>query len=297
VPDEPERETHYHQGEIDMNSFLAEMYGTRETIGATSSADQDVEKLAEAQLLDQALQAEGVDVDQLDAGTLLKVAYSLFGEDSALVKAAMDEEGEPEEGETPAEEKKETPAEEKKEETEEEKVAQADFLGRVMAHAFVQEQDAITKEALSLSGAKEGLFAAGRAIKGAPGKAVGAVKSGLKGKAEAMKGSYLWGGRHSPTAIGRGVKGALEVAKAHPKTVGGAAAGLGLTGGAAAMAAKKGKKKKASALDSLAEERALEILKEAGVQVGQEPSEEEKLAAAVEQRAWEMLAEAGYLNE
>jgi len=71
-----------------MNEFLAEMYGTRETIGAPSQSDE-VEKLAEANLLDQALQAEGVNIDDLPADTILKVAYELFGEKSALVKAAM----------------------------------------------------------------------------------------------------------------------------------------------------------------------------------------------------------------
>ena len=54
-------------------------------------------------------------------------------------------------------------------------------------------------------------------------------------------------------------------------------------------------KKKGSALSTLAEQRALEILAENGIEP-QPAAEttETKLASAVEQRAWEMLAEAGY---
>lgn len=270
-----------------MNSFLADMYGTRETIGADSSQDQDVEKLAEAQLLDQALQAEGVDVDNLDAGTLLKVAYNLFGEDSALVKAATEEAGdEGLEEEPPAKEKKET-KEETEEETDEEKAASADMLGRVMAHAFVQEQSMITKEALSLGGAKEGVSAALKAIKAAPGKARDVAETAaykLKSPGRTFK--------HVRQEEGAGVpKALLETMRAH-KGMTGIGAGTAAAGGGVAL--KKKLEKKNSALDAIAEERALEILKEAGVETEAVPTEEEKLAAAIEQRAWEMLAENGY---
>jgi len=291
------------------------MYGTRETIGvADSSQDQDVEKLAEAHLLGQALEAEGVNPDSLDAGTLLKVAYNLFGENSALIKAAM--EGEEGGGEAPAAPEKEedededdegegaeAPSEPSKEagvETFEQKFASADFLGRAMAHAFVQEQDAIVKEAFSLAGAKKGVTSALEAVRAAPGKATSALSGAVKEKLKAMHGSYLWGGRHGRSALGRAAGGAKEVITKHPKTLA-AAAGIptaaAITGVAAAKK-KKDKKKEGSAFDALAEERALEILKEAGVRF-EEPqaTEEEKLAAAVEQRAWELLKQEGFLSE
>ena len=299
-----------------MNEFLSDMYNTRETIGAAAPAQQeDYEKLAEAQLLDQALQAEGIDVEQLPPETILKVAYELFGENSALVKAAQAEgEGGPP---PPAEKKCETcgkspcecPAAEEKEamaraflakqaaaqagggeEDFNEKIAQADFLGRVMAHSFVQEQDSIAKEALSkaeiaakaseLGGAAlSKLRGAGEAVSGAARSAASAAKSKATEGVEAA-GAHL--GRHKGKYIAGG-----------GGTVGGFTLGR-------LSKSDKGKEKNNSALDVLAEQRALEMLKEAGIDptTGQRaPSDEEKLAAAVEQRALEMLAENGFLGE
>jgi hypothetical protein len=268
-----------------MNSFLAEMYGTRETIGAPQQSD-DVEKLAEAQLLDEALRAENIDVDSLSPDAILKVASTLFGDDSALVKAAAEEAGEHvAEGEAAAEGEHTGEGEAAAEgehtaegEGSEEKVAEADFLGRVMAHSFTQERAEIDKQA----GIKDIAGKAWEHTKGAPGKAFGA----LKGKGHAMAESFKKG-----KGEGHGFKatlhGAAAAAKEHKKTVGGVAAG---TAAAAAAPFALHKKKHGSALDKLAEERAVEILRENGI--GQ--AEDEKLASAVEQRAWEMLAEQGY---
>ena len=282
-----------------MNQFLAEMYGTRETIGAPTQSD-DTEKLAEAQLLDEALRSEGIDVDTLSPDAILKVAQSLFP-DGALVKAAAEESHEEhEEGETAAEEKKEEAAKDKEGEgeTAEEKTAQADFLGRVMAHAFVQEQAEINKEAAlkDIAGkAKEfggkalkSLKGAGKAVKEAPGKA---------GKWAAEPVHTFRGGRALRMASG-GKGGIKETAKDIAQTIGAhkgqaaAAGGILAAGGAGGFAAAH-KKKEGSALDKLAEQRALEILAENGI--GQDG--DEKLASAVEQRAWEMLAENGYVAE
>jgi biotin operon repressor len=80
------------------------------------------------------------------------------------------------------------------------------------------------------------------------------------------------------------LEGAKATAKKHGKTT----AGIGGVAGGAALA-------KASSvnLDALAEQRAVEMLKEAGYKVD-EQSDEEKLAAAIDQRALEMLKAAGY---
>lgn len=289
-----------------MNSFLAEMYGTQESIGAPKDSS-DIEKVAELQVLDESLRSEGVNIETLDNGTILKLASQLFGENCALVKQAEGEapSAEHEEEETPAEEKKEEAKEKEEgdeavksaalaelrareasqaqgqsgEETFEEKVAQADYLGRVMAHSYWQEKTAIEKQAAMPEALRKGLEAA----KGGASKAFGAAKGiaskggeAAKGKAEAMKGSYHEGG----------LKGLVS---GHKKTIGGTAAGLAVGGAGAAMAA-KGKKKSASAIDVLAEKRAMAWAQENGLL---EPSDEEKLAAAVDQRAVEMLAEAG----
>ena len=290
-----------------MNEFLAEMYNTRETIGASSSTG-DIDKLAEAQLLDEALQNEGIDINTLSGDQIVKVAHTLFGDESALVKAATEEEG-PGEDETQEHEEAEGEVDAdgnpKKKEAMAEKIAEADFLGRTMAHAFVNEQAQIEKDA-----GKAGEIA-GKAWSAVSKANLGDAVKGVSGKAKAMKKSWQEGGHalnfakpdaaglvHAPTTRTgkvierlRSVGGSVgRVAKEHKKTVAGG--GLVLAGGTGGTAyALKDKKKAASALDVLAEQRALEILKEAGV--GQQ-SEEEKLATAVEQRAWEMLQENGY---
>jgi hypothetical protein len=298
-----------------MNEFLAEMYGTRETIGASSNSG-DVEKLAEAQLLDEALQNEGIDINTLSGEQIVKVAHTLFGDDSALVKAAAegDKEGpgadetqahEEAEGEKKAdgdEDEVDEDGNPKKKEAMAEKIAEADFLGRTMAHAFVNEQAQIEKDA----GLKDKAVAAGnwvketatKAGKSVADKASRSVKSYHRGAIEdikgAVKGHKFHVGKHGGGREfdlgglkGRAISGAVGAAKFAPHAAVAGAAGYG---------GKKlfEKKKAASALDVLAEQRALEILKEAGVA---QQTEEEKLAEAVEQRAWELLQENGYTNE
>lgn len=120
-----------------MDPFLAEIYGTRETIGAADDSDQ--EKLAEADFIAQMCNAEGIDVEDISDEDAVKIAYEIWGEDSAIVKEAA-EAGAGDEGE-------EDEDEDEEEETMEEKAAQADQLGRIMAHSFVQEQAFIEKEA------------------------------------------------------------------------------------------------------------------------------------------------------
>lgn len=286
-----------------MNQFLAEMYGTRETIGAPAQSD-DTEKLAEAQLLDEALRAEGIDVDTLSPEAILKVAQSLFPE-GALVKAAAEESHEEhEKEETPAEEAKEEEGKKEGEgETAEEKTAQADFLGRVMAHAFVQEQAEINKEAAlkDIAGkAKEfgskalkNLKGAGKAIKEAPSKAGKWAAEPVHTFRGGHQARHLAGGKGSSKLreAWETAKDVGQTIKAHPGQAG--AAGGVLAGGVGAGFAAAHKKKEGSAIDKLAEQRALEILAENGI--GQDG--DEKLASAVEQRAWEMLAENGYVSE
>jgi hypothetical protein len=261
---------------MSMNPFLAELYGTRAVIGATED-NSDVEKLAEAHFLDGILQSEGIDVDQLEDGVILKLAYEIFGDDSHLVKSAMEEGAEPEK-----DPEKDPEKEPEKEESTEEKTAEADLLGRIMAHSMVQELGQIEME-------KE----AGKA--GEAWQAGKGLLSRLKGKASAGAAAAKGKGESALEALKAKGKGAVETAKEtakkHPKSALGAAAGLGAAGGAGATYA--GMRKKGSAIDVLAEQRAFEILAENGIDPTAETTET-KLASAVEQRAWEMLAEAGY---
>ena len=273
-----------------MNEFLAEIYNTRESIGA-SQDNSDVEKLAEAQLLDEALRAEGVDIDKLPGETILKLAHQLLGDDSALVKAAAEESAEHEEGEK--EEKEET--EEKKEaseETFEEKVAQADFLGRVMAHSFWNEKGDIEKTGGMPPGLKKGLERAGKFVskkmtgaKKAVGKAGEAVKEYHREGAKDIKSAITGKLEGLPGKMGK--KERFQAAFSGAKKFAPHAAAAGLAGAGIHHATKS-----ASAIDVLAEKRAMEWAEAHGL-VNDEPTEEMKLAAAVDQRAAEMLAEAG----
>lgn len=265
-----------------MDEFLAELYGTRETIGAGESDTSDLDKLAEAQILDNMFEAEGINVEELPDEAILKMAHQLFGDNSALVKEAMEgaekEEEETEEEETPEEEAKEE-KEEAKEASEEsfsEKLAQADQLGRVMAHAFVQEQSEIEKQAAA----------------GAAGKF---LQAGLKKGKKLLQTGKKVGEKAGKKALKAGKKAGKKYG---PAAGAGAGVGLGVGGLAGYLA---GKDKKGSALDMLAEERALEMLKEAGIDIAeqQQPevsSREEMLKAAVDARALEMLVEAGYVE-
>jgi hypothetical protein len=292
-----------------MNEFLAEIYNTRESIGAQSDSS-DVEKLAEAQILDEALRAEGIDIDTLPGDTILKLAHNLLGDNSALVKAA-EEEAKHEEGESPeheaGEEEEESEEEVKKaalaelnaqggEETFEEKVAQADFLGRVMAHSYWSEKTNIEKTAgggalpFWKNTPKE-------SVMNALSKAKDAITSTAKKAPKAVKDYHKAGVGEIGSAFRKHTPGrAAGTLKGRAKSLGKGVAHFAphatvATGGAAAVAHAAGDKdKKASALDVLAEKRAMEWAQEHGLL---QDSEEVKLASAVDQRAIEMLAEYG----
>jgi hypothetical protein len=136
-----------------MDTFLAELYGTNQDIGA-SSGGEDVQKLAEARILGELCESEKINVDELEAPTIVKLAQELFGDESALAKAAQ--EGEPPPPPKAKEAKKcekcgeedcKCPAAKEASESFEEKMAMADRAGRVMAHAFWQEKGLIEKTA------------------------------------------------------------------------------------------------------------------------------------------------------
>ena len=293
-----------------MNEFLAELYGTSENIGATPG--NDTEKLAQAEYLGQLFEADGIDINQVDPATIEKVASAVFGTDNQI-KLAEDEKKKHEKDESEEEEEKE---EEKKEGSAEEKLAEADFLGRVMAHSFVDEQAAIQKEAASFGGAvkavKETAGKGHELVKRLGKKIIGEERLGRvglhgAGKETSEQASRMLEGGMKPRRVQATLRKRPELGEAaieHARrsmsraaagagygALGlGAAGAAGLVGGGAA--AVHAMKKKESALDVLAEQRAMEILEQSGVQ-----DESQKLASAVEERAWEMLSEAGYVVE
>lgn len=273
----------------DINPFLAAVYQSAEPVG--NPGDDATEKLAQLDVIDKMVAAEGYNIDQIDGVTLLKVASGLFGEDNViadLIKQAEapppTAEAKPEESEEEKKKKAEEaaaaamPEEEKK--AYEEKLAEADFLGRVMAHAFHQEKTALDKTALSGSQAVQAVKNWGQLAGHAATEGVAAVKD----KGGKMRDAYRFGKLPLDAGGGGGrLEGLKHMAKLHPKTVAGLAGAGVLGAGGVTAAALSGSDKKASAVEMLAQMRAEEIVAA--------QSQQEKLAARVEQRAMEILAE------
>lgn len=229
-----------------MDPKLAELYGTNQPM-------EDVEKLAAAELAENLAGEGGIDFSNLDPEEVEALARE-------VLEAQSGEEGAPVGDE-------------------QEKVAEADYLGRVMAHSYNQEMRKIAADEAKTSFKEK--------MKGGFHK--------MKGKAQAA-GGYMKG---KATAAGGAAK--AHVGR-HPKKYMGAA-GLGLAGAgfAAGRKSKKSSAEEQSALDTLATQRALEILEANGI----DPNEQEKtsgaepaevLTAAVEARALEILAENGYVE-
>lgn len=195
-----------------------------------------------------------------------------------------------------------------------EKVAEADYLGRVMAHAMVQELNEIEKAAgrgvgsggvISEEEAKAFLESkpktTGQAFAEAHKKpGLMAKLRGGAGKAYAHQaGAFKQVGEGARALFGAGGKGARGAAalkmlaglgKASPTIAAGGAGLYGLHRGAKAV---YGKDKESSALDTLAIERAQQMLAEAGY--GQDKlASASNVGEAVEIRALQMLEEAGY---
>jgi hypothetical protein len=130
-----------------MNPFLADLYNTAENIGAGPGAADDTEKLAQAAVIDQMLQNEGFSLDQLSPDDLVKVATEIFGAESPLVKEAGEMPFPPKAEKCKKCDKEECTCPAEKEKEAQEKLAEADFLGRAMAHAYVDELSNIEKKA------------------------------------------------------------------------------------------------------------------------------------------------------
>lgn len=265
-----------------MNAWLSEVYGT----GAGSP---DIEKTAQALLIEKLAEAEGIDISGLSPEQMDELAGQVLEEDS----------GEKEAGEPASEEEV---SEEVAEETVKEaqaKFEEADFLGRVMAHSYTQELEKIASAgeiASKVTGAlgrgvghvkKYTVDAANQVAAGAK-----ALKGGLRGAGDAVPGSI---DAKAGEAVRRAMRrqGSQELAKGLGKLV------LPVAGtGAVAYGAKKALEKEASAIEKLAQMQAAEILQANGIDPSTgAPFEQDEPATAeeaVDQRAVEILKEAGY---
>ena len=263
-----------------MNATLAAMYDT-------NGAGEEQTKIAHLELFAKAAAAQGIDLTELDSGT----ANGLFEEFTS--KLAM-EEGEEEDDEDDEddedEEDKEASARQEFNSMNEwtEKNAQADFLGRRMAHSFWDEYNEISKEAAgvpTVKGVKAGLQAAGSGAKNW-GKRVMGDKSqarkafrGLpameKQKYEAEMLSHVGAGgkklRNQIEGAGAAIAAKRkDVQSLAPKrarrqaAAGGAALALGAGGGYAASKRGGDKEVTAGAFDLESAEHAVKIASAAG---------------------------------
>lgn len=238
-----------------MDEQLAQIYGTNQG----TYDEEDLQKTAAAELLVKLAEEQGVDLSQFNDDEIAELITELY---SGETKTAEDKKDEKKE----EHEKKETPAEEKKEEAKE-KAAEADFLGRVMAHAMVQELNSIEKEA---------------ALKDVPGKV----------KEHAGK---LW----------ERIRGGATKAKEHFETVGEGARALatGKTRGGTAVSRKGIAKELATELKPEAKvlggAAALETARRLGKHQGEKRAEAESsaLQTLIEKRAYEILAGSGWVND
>jgi hypothetical protein len=266
-----------------MDEKLAQIYGTGQT-----DAGEDLQKTAAAELLVKLAAQEGIDLDKCSDDQIAAMVSELFKTAEFPPPPAGEKKetkGEESSGESSPNESKEEKKEEKKDESKEAqaKFAEADFLGRTMAHAMVQELDLIEKQAGKgdfLKMIREKAGKAGTAVAGAGKKAGGAIA----GAAKKVNAGHVAAG------------------------AGGFAAGA-LAGGFSAKRKAEDKKKEGSALETLIEQRALDMLKTAGYvdaegnvtapQTEEAPAEtQEKSASAldlvVEEQALKLLEANGY---
>lgn len=297
-----------------MDQLLAEFYGNVKTASAqTETASPEQVKQAQVDLFMKLAADNNIDLEALNEDQIAHLWNATF-EKAASDKDEEEKEKESE-GEPPPFAKKDDKEEAAKKEHEEKKeamakMAEADFLGRVMAHSMVNELRKIASANEGGEGEGESKEAA---MPAALAKALGKAKD-VAGKAADKGGKALEsvGKKVTEKATGVGTHG---MKPSHAKAVGGATVGAGAAAaGGAAFAAKKGlsKDKKASAIDELALEEAVKMAGEAGFDAEEAAAkvaavatlsllgESEKVAsapdhaAAIGVRALEYLEAAGY---
>lgn len=266
-----------------------------------SQSTEEQMKLAEAELFVNLAKEAGIDLNQLDNEQIEALWNEVFSKEAGDEEAAEESEEKKEEAkEETEEEKKEAAAREhaiKVAHAEEE--ARAHHLGQVMAHSYVAELDKIAAERAATDG----------------GETKEASKlSDVAGKARSLAGAAAAKGKDvggKAVAKGKELGGkGVNFAKAHPKSVGGAAAGVAAAGaGGAYLASRKKQASGLTQIDELALSHAVKIASDAGLDpevaearvnavatLGLEESS--KLAstvdAQVEIRALEYLEAAGY---
>lgn len=283
-----------------MDPKLAEIYGTNEV------SEYDVEKLAAAELAEELSESDDANIDGMTEDDVEALAAQVLTEEQGEEYVEDDDSLE--------------------------KISEADYLGRVMAHSYVQELRGIEKQAAedSVNKHRGAANIVGGSVAGEKEKGIGRGNIGV-GQGPTMR-ERMGHMKHTLKGIGHRIaapfSGTQQAAKLMSKLdteglsaaekltarkdilrrgkalakrnkyiAGGVGAATLAAGGAMAM--KKHKEKRSSAIDTLAERRALEILEMNGIdpsQLGQEKvsSAEDVLVDTVEQRAWDILSQYGF---
>jgi hypothetical protein len=268
-----------------MDRSLAEFYNTQENLGVLGGGytGEDLQKQAAAEFLVKLAAEEGVDLNSLsdvEVGQLLAEVEGNMGKTASAPAPTAETEMQ-------------------------EKLAESDYLGRAMAHAYVDELASIEKQAKEdmigpqISSARLGYRRATEAVKKLPGQVgeatgVSKIRGGLS---KVLKAGHGVIGGPDVESHARGLarevgkKELTEGLKRFGKRVAAPAAGLALAGGVAHHYLKKDKEKKSAdeQFEAAALERAQEMLAEAGYE-----KQAEDVGTQVEIRALQMLEEAGY---
>lgn len=276
-----------------MDRTLAEHYNTQgnlEVLGGGYTGE-DLQKQAAAEFLVKLAAEEGVDLGSLSDNEVGSLLAEIEGGMSGQTKTASVE---------------------TTEETEmQEKLAEADFLGRTMAHAYVNELAEIEKKAAEVEGPQIGSARLGyrrlqeglKKLPGQVGAATGAsgIKGGIKKMWEAGKGTV--GGPDVASHVrgmarAEGKKELLQGLKRFGKRVAAPAAGLAVAGGVAHhLLKKKDKDGEKKSFDEQFEAAAIERANEMLAEAGYAEKQAEDVGKQVEIRALQMLEEAGYQVE
>lgn len=247
-----------------MDMFIAEYFGNIKTASANQTEPTDPseqEKLAQMELFEKLAAAENIDLEKLSEEQVAHLWNATFDKTaSEETEEKKKEEKAKESGGDAAEAMAEKKEEAKKEHEEKKeamaKIAEAETLGKIMAHSLVAELREISKVAAAAEAAPAEVPVEGAKEAAMPPHLAAALGKGkeLAGKAgKAVAGAAGAAKEHGGKA--------LEAAKKHKGTAAAAGAGAAV-GGAAGYAA--GRKKEGSAIDDLALEEAIKLAEAAG---------------------------------
>jgi hypothetical protein len=278
--------------DMPVNPVLNDFYGTIQT--ETEPTQEELQKTASLQLLVKIAEEENIDIDQLSDEELMEAYNELTGESEEDSEGAYEGDLEKEA---------------------QEKVAEADTMGRIMAHSFVNElreiNEDLEKTARDVPGMPEGYQQFRTPAGGTPSK-----PAEMLGPNEPKLRRTIRRGREIAKDVSEGAKElgrtarfkgsyTKEVLKARGITGKRLATGAGIAagitgagvGGKKLLDAVRAKKEKTS-YDQAVEERALQYLADAGLMYEDgsvvPPDALQKQAEDVDQAALQLLAEMGY---